>query len=478
MGGAARKPANSLGEGKPVGYQTTTYGPAPGGKTGDMKHWEWTGSTWVKIDSGSFTGNGTIGTYQDPVTLNIGPISVEGKSGLSESLRWPADTLDDQSDWVFFQFGKYPKPFGRDVRRITAINDTKDKTERIAGWNAANLEEYNNSSAALGLEREEWGSDVQLKLFGKAVMLPVPQDVANEIQQTWQGKQFTAAGRAAVSALAAGNFSPANQVLKNIAGNFEALQVNSAPVMLPIPQDVANEIQQTWQGKQFTAVGRAAVAAAAAGKLHQAGEVVKNVKGNLFALQKSLTGLALNTLPGVGGNISFNDISGSTRGVVLNPNAELLYDSPQMREVGMVFKMVPRNPGESEAIYNICQTFRRNASPAFGGRDAEDKDWSFTVDSKYSQKTQGVIPGDRQNFIRVPNLCKFTFMKGRKAHPHLVQFKPCAISNVEVTYTPDGTFATYSDGAPVAVELRLSFMETKVVFAQEIKDFNPSGGSY
>ena len=69
-------------------------------------------------------------------------------------------------------------------------------------------------------------------------------------------------------------------------------------------------------------------------------------------------------------------------------------------------------------------------------------------------------------------------MKGRKAHPHLVQFKPCAISNVEVTYTPDGTFATYSDGAPVAVELRLSFMETKVVFAQEIKDFNPSGGSY
>ena len=319
---------------------------------------------------------------------------------------------------MFFQFGKYPKPFGRDVRRITGINDNADKTRRLAGHNMANLAEYNNSAAALGLDREDWGSsDVSLKLFGKAVMLPVPQDVANEIQQTWQGKQFTAAGRAAVSALAAGNFSPANQTLKNIAGNFEALQT-------------------------------------------------------------SINSLALNTLPGVGGNISFNDISGSTRGVVLNPNAELLYDSPQMREVGMVFKMVPRNPGESEAIYNICQTFRRNASPAFGGASAGDKDWKFTVDSKYSQKKQGVIPGDRQNFIRVPNLCKFTFMKGHKAHPHLIQFKPCAISNVEVTYTPDGTFATYSDGAPVAVELRLSFMETKVVFAQEIKDFNPSGGSY
>ena len=414
MGGPAKPPAKSVAEGKPVGYQWQTWGPG----ARKTAYWEWSGDRWVKISISEFKGKGSVGTYQDPVTLNIGPISVEGESGLSESLRWPADTLDDQSDWVFFQFGKYPKPFGRDVRRITGINDDADKTKRLAGHNMANLAEYNNSAAALGLDREDWGSsDVSLKLFGKAVMLPVPQDVANEIQQTWQGKQFTAAGRAAVSALAAGNFSPANQVLQNIAGNFEALQT-------------------------------------------------------------SINSLALNTLPGVGGNISFNDVSGSTRGVVLNPNAELLYDSPQMREVGMVFKMVPRNPGESEAIYNICQTFRRNASPAFGGASAGDKDWSFTVDSKYSKAKQGVIPGDRQNFIRVPNLCKFTFMKGRKAHPHLVQFKPCAISNVEVTYTPDGTFATYSDGAPVAVELRLSFMETKVVFAQEIKDFNPSGGSY
>ena len=414
MGGPAKPPAKSVAEGKPIGYQWQTWGPG----ARKTAYWEWSGERWVKISANEFNGKGSVGEYLDPVTLNIGPISVEGKSGLSESLRWPADTLDDQSDWVFFQFGKYPKPFGRDVRRITGINDNADKTRRLAGHNMANLAEYNNSAAALGLDREDWGSsDVSLKLFGKAVMLPVPQDVANEIQQTWQGKQFTAAGRAAVSALAAGNFSPANQVLKNIAGNFEALQT-------------------------------------------------------------SINSLALNTLPGVGGNISFNDISGSTRGVVLNPNAELLYDSPQMREVGMVFKMVPRNPGESEAIYNICQTFRRNASPAFGGADAGDKDWKFTVDSKYSKKNQGVIPGDRQNFIRVPNLCKFTFMKGRKAHPHLIQFKPCAISNVEVTYTPDGTFATYSDGAPVAVELRLSFMETKVVFAQEIKDFNPSGGSY
>ena len=59
-------------------------------------------------------------------------------------------------------------------------------------------------------------------------------------------------------------------------------------------------------------------------------------------------------------------------------------------------------------------------------------------------------------------------MHGNKPHEWLTQFKPCAISNVSVNFTPDGTFATYSDGSPVATELRLSFQETKLIFEDEV----------
>jgi len=44
----------------------------------------------------------------------------------------------------------------------------------------------------------------------------------------------------------------------------------------------------------------------------------------------------------------------------------------------------------------------------------------------------------------------------------------CAITNVEVNYTPDGTYATYGDGTMVAYGLSLSFQETKLVFAEEV----------
>ena len=345
--------------------------------------------------------------YKNALNKAAAPISVgplNGEFNKASAYRWPLDMIDEDTDWVLFQFGKYPKPFGKDVQDNVGTNNNEWAIKAKKGKNQLRLNYYNESA--------------------------------------------------------------------------KALQVNGPPVMLPIPQDVANEIQQTWQGKQFTAVGKAAISAAAAGKFSNAKQVLGNVAGNLVGLQTSLTKMALNTLPGVGGNISFNDLAGSTRGVVINPNAELLYDSPQMREVGMVFKMVASNKAESEQIYKICQTFRKNASPQYGGRDANDPaEWQKTQEQfiKWSGGKENNSDGqnnwgDMHNFIRVPNLCKFTFMKGHNTHPWLVQFKPCAISNVQVNYTPDGTYATHPDGAPVAVEIRLSFMETKVVFAQEIND--------
>jgi len=333
--------------------------------------------------------------------ISIGPIG--NQFNKAAAYRWPLDMIDEETDWVLFQFGKYPKPFGKDSQDIVGTNDNEWATKMLKGKNQLGLNYYNESA--------------------------------------------------------------------------KALRVNGPPVMLPIPQDVANEIQQTWQGKQFTALGRAAVSAAAAGRFSDAKSVLGDAKGNLIALQQSLTSLALNTLPGVGGNISFNDLAGTTRGIVINPNAELLYDSPQMREVGMVFKMVASNRQESEQIRSICKTFRMNASPQYGGMDENDpEEWQKTKNQFL--KMAGGKPGsdlekenqwgDMYNFIRVPNLCKFTFMKGNNVHPYLTQFKPCAISNVEVNYTPDGTYTTHPDGAPIAVEIKLSFMETKVVFAQEI----------
>ena len=73
-------------------------------------------------------------------------------------------------------------------------------------------------------------------------------------------------------------------------------------------------------------------------------------------------------------------------------------------------------------------------------------------------------------------------MTGSNANKHIIQYKPCAISGVEVNYTPDGTWSSHTNpnrvardqdevikgSPPTAVELRLNFMETKLIFADEV----------
>ena len=248
------------------------------------------------------------------------------------------------------------------------------------------------------------------------------------------------------------------------ASNFKADDGSS--VILPMPQDLSTEFQNTWQGKSFTSLGKAAVAAIGAGRIDDIKQLGSN---DIFsAFKDALTSAGLNNVPGVGGNLSMNDVSGSTRGVILNPNAEVLYESPNLRELGMVFKMVPQSQTEADNILKICQIFRKAASPSYGVEDTDLAEFAGK-----GKDTNNTLKG--VNYIHVPKLCKFTFMTGGGVNKKIAQYKPCAMTRIDVNYTPDGTYATYSDGTPVAITLSLNFMETKIIFANEI---NLSGVSF
>lgn len=354
--------------------------------------------------------------------LTIKPLG-DGKPD-AQTLRYPNDAVDKTTDYVFFQFGKYLPPFSRDANELRETREEQIKNGTFK-------------------ESEKGDRDY----------------IVEQSNRTATRSMYES--------------------------SIENLELRNETIMLPMPQDLSNEINQQWQGKQFTATGRAAVAALAAGQFSYASEVVKNIAGNATALQTAFNTSVLNSIPGVGGNLEFNDVSGSTRGIVINPNAELLYDSPEMREVGMIFRLVPRNDKEAATIKSIIRAFRRASMPRWGGLDREGKEGDVDLTTGETTTNVGggqdeakksqINLGSRDNWIQVPDLCKFTFMTGPEPNGNIIQFKPCAISGVEVNYTPDGTYASYlgqSDftkgGVPVAVELRLNFMETKLIFADEV----------
>jgi len=72
------------------------------------------------------------------------------------------------------------------------------------------------------------------------------------------------------------------------------------------------------------------------------------------------------------------------------------------------------------------------------------------------------------SFVKVPAIADVTFMSGGQPNKNVSQFKPSAMTDLDISYTPDGAWATYRDGTPVATTLRATFKELKMVYQEEI----------
>jgi len=230
-------------------------------------------------------------------------------------------------------------------------------------------------------------------------------------------------------------------------------------VILYMPEDISTGYKANWSGKAFSNIGRDALATAGSKDL---GEALSNAANTLG------TGMA-QAIPNLGNKIisetigkitgeqiGQNEIFSSTRGVILNPNVELLFGGIDLRNFSLNFKLVPRNDTEAKTIRTIVDTFRKAMLPNFADGD---------------ELTFSGAENIQNNFIKVPNVCRVSFMKGGIRNEFVPQYKMCAITQVDINYTPDGAYATYGDGHMVAIDLALAFQETKLIFSDEVDQY-------
>jgi hypothetical protein len=230
-------------------------------------------------------------------------------------------------------------------------------------------------------------------------------------------------------------------------------------VILYMPEDISTGYKANWSGKAFSNIGAAALSMAGSGDFGQGLQNGLNLVGtSADQLLPNAGNKIINEVVGkiTGEQLSQNDIFGSTRGVILNPNVELLFAGIDLRNFSLSYKLVPRNDEEAGAIKEIINSFRKAMLPSF------------------SDGTELALVGGNNianNFIKVPNVCRVSFMRGGTLNTDVPQYKMCAITQVDINYTPDGTYATYEDGKMVAIEMSLSFQETKLIFAEEVEKY-------
>ena len=173
---------------------------------------------------------------------------------------------------------------------------------------------------------------------------------------------------------------------------------------------------------------------------NRANEMLKdpNLQGQVFAY---FAGQA------VGSNIQAR-----ATGQVINPNMELLFSGPRMRTFNFDFRLTPREKKEAEMIKKIIRSFKMNMAP---------------------QRSSSNL------FLLSPNIFKLEYIfsdKGntQELHPYLNKFKPCAMTNFTVNYTPDGSYATYGeDGSLTSYAISMSFSELEPIYQDDYaEDYN------
>lgn len=148
---------------------------------------------------------------------------------------------------------------------------------------------------------------------------------------------------------------------------------------------------------------------------------------------------ATQAINAIGGNLSVDQLFARSTGSIINPNMELLFSGPSLRNFKFQFKMAPREQKEAEECKNIIRRFKQHMSPKGG-----------------------------DYFITTPNVFKISYQG--KSKEYLNRFKICALTDMSVNYTGEGNYATYDDGAPVSMIMDLSFTEMSPIYAEDYKE--------
>lgn len=223
---------------------------------------------------------------------------------------------------------------------------------------------------------------------------------------------------------------------RNLAGSKDRQIIGT--VILPIPTGISDTNAVSWSGQDMNALDAAGANLALSGiegggdKMAATAEnIVKTISGASADVQKGLASAFAGQATGVQGILT------RTTGLIINPNMELLFQAPTLRPFTFTFKLSARSDVEAKTIRSIIRFFKQGMSPI---------------------RTQS------QLFLKSPHTFQLEYLHKNKPHSYLNKFKECALQSFSVSYTPEGQYATFTDGAMVSYQVTMQFQELEPVF--------------
>lgn len=196
--------------------------------------------------------------------------------------------------------------------------------------------------------------------------------------------------------------------------------------------------------------------------------------GNLaqFAVKQNAFGNYMRSML-AGQAVSAGNLVTRSTGALLNPNMELLFNGPLLRQFQFSFDLIGKNKEEASIIKSIIRFFKKNMAvretPTVIGSE---------VDSNEIGQGNGV-------FLNSPYVFQIKYLQGAdrpgatRPQQSIGQIKMCALQSFTTDYTPMGTYISFNDEERTMFMYRLSmsFKELTPIYDSDYMSPKDSNGN-
>jgi hypothetical protein len=208
-------------------------------------------------------------------------------------------------------------------------------------------------------------------------------------------------------------------------------------IALHVPNQLSIRYGMQWNEEDTAAFAMAAAAA-------QAGpEIMKALKGG--GNNKDVTDLGKAIIS----NIALSKgplaaASSKVLGLAANPKKEQIFKGVDYRTFSFDYQFYPRSSDEAKNVLRIIEQFKYHMHPEFK---------------------------DDNNFIYVyPSEFDVFYYQGKQENMNLHRHTSCVLYEMNVNYTPNGSFTTFANGMPTQINVTLAFKELALLSKEKIKD--------
>ena len=215
-------------------------------------------------------------------------------------------------------------------------------------------------------------------------------------------------------------------------------------IFLPIPRGASDNNTAGWSSGDMTALD-AAVAdltlKGMKGDVDGVGERAKAIVNDIGKNSEDTKNLVATMLVQGATGIGKQALQ-RQEGAIINPNTELLFNNPNLRDFNFSYELAPRDDGEAKTVVNIIRALKTSMAP---------------------RRTKSTL------FLKSPNLFRLSYVLGRGGgvNPYLNKFKLCALKGLTTNYAPNDTFMSFSDDIPVRYDITMQFQEIIPIYQDE-----------